>query len=65
MCLFSAVGSKSLQETQEVVISGTKNGLGIVIVGGINMLSNEEAEFGIFIKDIIKGSLASRDGELI
>ena len=50
------------QEVQEVVISGTRDGLGIRIVGGKNVASSDESEFGIFVKEVIKNSLAARDG---
>ena len=46
-------------------ISGTSKGLGIRIVGGRTLkVSNENAAyFGIFIKEVIKDSLAEQDGE--
>lgn len=48
-----------------ITITGTSTGLGIRIVGGRTMkVSNKESYFGIFIKEVIKGSLAERDGEL-
>ena len=47
----------------EVIISGTRAGLGIRIVGGINTTSSDE--FGIFVKEVIQGSLAARDGEFV
>ena len=50
------------QQLHEVIINGTSNGLGMRIVGGRNMASNQESEFGIFIKEVIKGSLAAKDG---
>lgn len=50
-------------EVQQVTIRGTKHGLGIRIVGGKTVSSAEESGFGIFIKEVIKGSLAARDGK--
>ncbi len=47
----------------EVIISGTRAGLGIRIVGGINTTSSDE--FGIFVKEVIQGSLAASDGEFV
>ena len=51
---------------KDVVITGTKKGLGIRIVGGRNVKVSDggESYFGIFIKEIISGSLAERDGEI-
>lgn len=51
------------QELLEVIITGTRDGLGIRIVGGVNTNSTEEAVFGIFVKEVIKGSLAGKDGK--
>ena len=49
---------------KEVVISGTQKGLGIRIVGGRTVqVSDRESYFGIFIKEIIRGSLAEKDGK--
>lgn len=49
---------------REVVINGTKKGLGIRIVGGRTMLTgaNNESYFGIFIKEVIRNSLAEKEG---
>ena len=47
-----------------MVINGTRDGLGIRIVGGMNIASNDESEFGIFVKEVLKNSLAARDGGL-
>lgn len=50
---------------RRVVISGTQKGLGIRIVGGRTVqVSDKESYFGIFIKEIISGSLAEKDGEM-
>ena len=49
-----------------VVIHGCKEeGLGIRIVGGQNMPlgDSKESDFGIFIKEILPGRLAERDGK--
>ena len=46
----------------EVTIKGTKHGLGIRIVGGKSVTSVQDSGFGIFVKEIIRGSLAARDG---
>ncbi len=45
-----------------MVIHGTKEGLGIRIVGG-NTATTED--FGIFVKEVLRGTLASRDGETV
>ncbi len=47
----------------EVIISGTRAGLGIRIVGGVNTTSSDK--FGIFVKEVIQASLAARDGECV
>ena len=48
----------------EVVITGTESGLGIRIVGGQRASPSQESQDqGIFIKDVIPGSLAERDGK--
>lgn len=49
---------------KEVVISGTKKGLGIRIVGGRSMQTggDNESYFGIFIKEVIRNSLAEKEG---
>ncbi len=45
------------------MISGTKKGLGIRIVGGRAVQESDgESYFGIFIKEIIPDSLAHKDG---
>ena len=46
-------------------ISGTSKGLGIRIVGGrtVKVPNENTAYFGIFIKEVIKDSLAEQDGE--
>ena len=44
------------------MITGTQSGLGIRIVGGQRVSSNQELDQGIFIKEVIPGSLAERDG---
>ena len=56
--------------TKQVVIGGTKKGLGIRIVGGrtIQMDSDDDNKkpfFGIFIKEIIKNSLAEKEGRVL
>lgn len=48
-----------------IVIEGCKGGLGIRIVGGRNITSESESDFGIFIKEIIPSSLANRDGMFV
>lgn len=53
---------RTSQQLQEIIIDGTKDGLGMRIVGGRNKASNHDSEFGIFVKEVIRGSLASRDG---
>ena len=50
------------QDAQRVVIEGTRNGLGIRIVGGRNVSSESEDDFGIFVKEGIVGSRAASDG---
>ncbi len=47
------------------MIEGTKSGLGIRIVGGRNVTSESEDDFGIFVKEVITGSLAASDGKTI
>ena len=49
---------------KEVVIRGTKKGLGIRIVGGrtVQFGADGESYFGIFIKEVIKDSLAEKEG---
>lgn len=49
---------------KEVVISGTKKGLGIRIVGGRTMQTggSQESYFGVFIKEVIRNSLAEKEG---
>lgn len=49
-------------DDHEVVISGTQSGLGIRIVGGQRAGSSHDAVLGIFIKEVVPGSLAERDG---
>ena len=44
------------------MIQGCKNGLGIRIVGGRNIVSEAESDFGIFVKEVLPNSLASNDG---
>lgn len=47
------------------MIEGCRDvGLGIRIVGGrnIQLADGEESDFGIFVKEIIPGRLADRDG---
>ena len=53
-----------LDVRKKIVIEGTSNGLGIRIVGGRNLLfsQNKESDFGIFVKEVIKRSLAEKDG---
>ncbi len=48
---------------QSVVIKGTEGGLGIRIVGGRNIASESEDDFGIFVKEVIADSLAAHDGK--
>lgn len=50
---------------RKIVISGTKNGLGIRIVGGRSAKQSASDNFGIFIKEVIRGSLAERDGKFV
>ena len=50
---------------EHIVIEGCRNGLGIRIVGGRNIASDLEADFGIFVKEVIFNSLADRDGKLM
>ena len=50
------------ESAQCVVIQGCKNQLGIRIVGGRNIVSETESDFGIFIKEVLPNSLASEDG---
>lgn len=45
-----------------VHLKGTKSGLGIKVVGGRNF-RNPEKDFGIYIKDIVSGYLADKNGE--
>lgn len=49
---------------KEVLISGTKKGLGIRIVGGRTMQMDADGEsyFGIFVKEVIRNSLAEKEG---
>lgn len=47
-----------------ISLAGTRQGLGIRIVGGRNIHSNE-SNFGIFIKAILEGQLAEKDGKLL
>ena len=54
--------------TKQVVIGGTKKGLGIRIVGGRTIQLDFDDDdkrpfFGIFIKEIIKNSLAEKEGK--
>lgn len=49
------------REHLDVTIHGTREGLGIRIVGGYSTATSTE-DFGIFVKEVLKGSLASRDG---
>ncbi|XP_065886482.1 syntaxin-binding protein 4-like [Dysidea avara] len=44
-----------------ISIHGCKNGLGIKIVDGINIL---KSVCGIFVKEVLPGSLAEKDGQL-
>lgn len=47
----------------KIVIQGTSKGLGIRIVGGRNVpVSDQMSTFGIFVKEVITGSLAEKDG---
>lgn len=52
---------------EEVVLEGCKaSGLGIRIVGGQNIQqtgSRGEANFGIFVKEVLPDRLAAKDGE--
>ena len=50
---------------ETVVIEGCKQGLGVRIVGGRSMRSmdGQESDFGIFIKEVLKGRLAEKDGK--
>lgn len=49
---------------RKISISGTSKGLGIRIVGGRTVkLSDKESHFGIFIKEVIRDSLAEKDGK--
>lgn len=52
-------------DDHEVVISGTHGGLGIRIVGGQRAGTSLNSDFGIYIKEVIPGSLAERDGNQI
>lgn len=52
------------EAAQKVVIQGCKDGLGIRIVGGRNIVSEAESDFGIFIKEVLPNSLACNDGRL-
>ena len=55
-CLFPA-------DDHEVTITGTQSGLGIRIVGGQRASPGQEPQDqGIFVKEVIEGSLAERDG---
>lgn len=50
-------------DDHEVIISGTKSGLGIRIVGGQRASPSQESlDQGIFVKEVISGSLAEKDG---
>lgn len=47
----------------KVIITGTQRGLGIRLVGGRSISAGDlQSDFGIFIKQVIPGSLADRDG---
>ncbi len=52
-------------DDHEVTITGTRSGLGIRIVGGQRASPSQESQvLGIFIKEVIEGSLAEKDGTL-
>ena len=67
MSLLRADSPRSRRMTAEtVVIEGCKaQGLGIRIVGGRNTRSpdGQESDFGIFIKEVLRGRLAEKDGK--
>ena len=45
-------------------VTGCSGGLGIRIVGGINVATQSATvDFGIFVKEVMPGSLAERNGE--
>lgn len=52
-------------DDHEIVISGTQSGLGIRIVGGQRAGSSPQSDFGIYIKEVIPGSLAEKDGKAL
>ena len=67
VCCTDSPGSRR-RKAETVVIHGCKEeGLGIRIVGGQNMAlgDSKESDFGIFIKEILPGRLAERDGKYI
>ena len=45
-----------------VRLTGTRGGLGITVVGGRNVRSSEN-NFGVYIKDVIPGQLADKNGK--
>lgn len=60
-CLYQLLEFEGVRK--EITISGTKKGLGIRIVGGRTVqTSDNESYFGIFVKEVIHGSLAEKDG---
>ena len=59
----AAVSSFFPADNHEVIITGTQSGLGIRIVGGQRASPSQEGQvLGVFIKEVIEGSLAERDG---
>ena len=63
-CAADSPGTRG-RTAEKVVIEGCKlQGLGIRIVGGrnITLADGEMSDFGIFIKEVIDGRLAKRDG---
>ena len=53
-------------DNHEVTITGTQSGLGIRIVGGQRASPSQNGQvLGIFIKEVIEGSLAERDGMIL
>ncbi|XP_045074498.1 synaptojanin-2-binding protein-like [Coregonus clupeaformis] len=46
----------------EIEFTDCENGLGIKVIGGVKELTGEE--FGVYVKRILPGGLASSDGHL-
>ena len=61
--LFLCTAVRKRKHAQQIVINGCQRGLGIRVVGGRNVASDLEKDFGIFIKQILPGSLAAQDGK--